>query len=143
MNLPLRVLHLEDCPDDAILIRRKLRAEFPRCEVIRLDDEASFRAALKAGPPDLILSDYRVPAFHGMTALALARETCPEVPFLFLSGVLGDELAVDCLKAGATDYVLKDRPARLIPAIRRALAEADLRVRRKASSLALERSVRE
>jgi len=127
----LRVLHLEDSPDDAILIRRKLRAEFPRCEVIRVDEEGAFRAAAKAGAVNVILSDYRVPGFHGMTALAVAREACPEVPFLFLSGVLGDELAVDCLKAGATDYLLKDRPARLVPAIRRALAEADVQARRK------------
>jgi PAS domain S-box-containing protein len=127
----LRVLHLEDSPDDAILIRRKLRTEFPRCEVLRVDEEAAFRAAAKAGAINLILSDYRVPGFHGMTALAVAREICPEVPFLFLSGVLGDELAVDCLKAGATDYLLKDRPARLVPAIRRALAEADVRAKRK------------
>lgn len=131
MNAPLRVLHLEDSPDDASLIRRKLRAEFPRCEITRVDEEQGFRAALKAGSLDLILSDYRVPGFHGMTALALARELCPEVPFLFLSGVLGDELAVDSLKAGATDYLLKDRPARLVPAIRRALAEAEARAKRK------------
>jgi PAS domain S-box-containing protein len=131
MNPPLRVLHLEDSPDDAILVRRKLRVEFPRCEVIRVDEEAAFRAAIKTGSVDLILSDYRVPSFHGMTALALTREICPEVPFLFLSGMLGDELAVDCLKAGATDYLLKDRPARLVPAIRRALAEADVVAKRK------------
>jgi len=69
----LRVLHLEDSPDDAILIRRKLRAEFPRCEVIRVDEEGAFRAAAKAGAVNVILSDYRVPGFHGMTALAVAR----------------------------------------------------------------------
>ena len=131
MSAPLRVLHLEDSPDDAILVRRKLRAEFPRCEVIRVDEEAAFRAVLKAGAVHLIVSDYRVPGFHGMTAMAVAREVCPDVPFLFLSGVLGDELAVDCLKAGATDYLLKDRPARLGPAVRRALAEADVRAKRK------------
>ena len=131
MNAPLRVLHLEDSPDDAIIVRRKLRAEFPRCEVVRVDEEAAFRAAIKGGGIDLILSDYRVPSFHGMTALSLAREICPEIPFLFLSGILGDELAVDCLKAGATDYLLKDRPARLIPAMRRALTEADVRAKRK------------
>lgn len=143
MNPPLRVLHLEDSPDDAFLVRRKLRGEFPRCEVIRMDDEGGFCAVLRAGPPDLILADYRVPGFHGMTALALARKMCPEVPFLFLSGVLGDELAVDCLKAGATDYLLKDRPARLVPAVRRALAEADVRAKRTQAGLALERSMRE
>jgi len=143
MNSPLRVLHLEDSPDDAILIRRKLRAEFPRCEVIRVDDESGFRAGLKAGPLDLILSDYRVPAFHGMNALMLARELCPEVPFLFLSGLLGDELAVDCLKAGATDYLLKDRPARFAPAVRRALTEADLRAKRKHFQAELEQRNRD
>ena len=73
MSVPLRVLHLEDSPDDAILIRRKLRAEFPRCEVIRVDEEGAFRAAAKAGAVNVILSDYRVPGFHGMTALAVAR----------------------------------------------------------------------
>ena len=143
MNAPLRVLHLEDSPDDAIIVRRKLRAEFPRCEVSRVEDEAGFRAAIKSGAIDLILSDYRVPSFHGMTALALARDICPDVPFLFLSGVLGDELAVDCLKAGATDYLLKDRPARLVPAMRRALAEADVRAKRKQTEEQLRHSMRE
>lgn len=126
-----------------MLVRRKLRAEFPRCEVMRVDNEQDFRAALKSGPLDLILSDYRVPGFHGMNALALVRQLCPEVPFLFLSGVLGDELAVDSLKAGATDYVLKDRPARLVPAIRRALSEADARAKRKHFQAELEQRNRD
>lgn len=106
------------------MIVRNLASEFPKCEVVRVENEAAFAAALSAGGFDVILSDYVIPGFSGMAALALARERCPEVPFLFVSGAIGDEVAVESLKAGATDYVLKDGLARLVPAIRRALNEA-------------------
>src|SRR5436309_13506276 len=130
MKSTLRLLLLEDDRIDAELLERSLAAEWPKCEVLRVANEAGFEAALSAGGLDVILSDYVVPGFHGMTALALARERCPQVPFLFVSGAIGDEVAVESLKAGATDYVLKDRLARLGPAIRRALAEAQDRIRR-------------
>ena len=99
--------------------------------MVRVSCKAGFEAAVKEGSFDLILSDYMVPGFPGPAALALAREQCPEVPFLFVSGAIGDEVAVESLKSGATDYVLKDRIAKLVPSIRRALEEAEERARHK------------
>jgi PAS domain S-box-containing protein len=133
MKAPRRLLLLEDNPFDAQLLKRTLSLEWPDCQVVHVNKEAAFAAALDPANLDLILSDYRLPGFDGLHALTLARERCPEVPFLFVSGAIGDEVAVESLKAGATDYVLKDRPARLVPAIRRALAEAEENARRKRS----------
>jgi signal transduction histidine kinase len=131
MQASLRILHLEDNPDDAELIRRKLSKDIPGCEVHHVENEEQFNNALGSGIWNLILADYSMPSSHGLDALALARELCPSTPFLFLSGMMGEETAVESLKAGATDYVLKDRPARLVPAIRRALELADARERRE------------
>src|SRR6266704_5387381 len=124
MRPPKRLLLLEDNECDAELLRRSIRAEWPNCDLLRVSSKSGFEAALNEHKFDLILSDYMVPGFPGMHALALALERCPEVPFLFVSGAIGDEVAVESLKAGATDYVLKDRLAKLVPSIRRALNEA-------------------
>jgi PAS domain S-box-containing protein len=131
MSAPKRLLLLEDNDIDEMLLRRKLTAEWPKCEIVCVTSETGFEAALKAGGFDLILSDYMVPAFPGLVALALARERCPDVPFLFVSGAIGDEVAIESLKAGATDYVLKDRLARLVPSIRRALNETQQVLQKK------------
>src|SRR6185503_15650498 len=131
MKSRLRLLLLEDGPDDVFIIRRRLAAELPECEVVSVATKAEFTEALKAEGWDLILSDYLLRAFHGLDALVLARELSPDIPFLFLSGMVGDEVAVESLKAGATDYVLKDRPARLVPAIQRALKEAEVLAHRR------------
>src|SRR6266404_862817 len=128
-----RLLLLEDNPTDAHLLQRGLSANRFDCELVRADDKEAFIKALTQGGFDLILSDYFMPGFDGLSALAMARERCPEVPFLFVSGAIGDEIAVEILRAGATDYVLKDRPARLVPAIRRALDEAEETACRKRS----------
>jgi len=133
MKSPRRLLLLEDNPIDAQLVKRKLLSEWPHCQVDHVNNGADFAAALSQASVDIILSDYSVPGFHGLKALELARKSCPEVPFVFVSGAIGDEIAVESLRAGATDYVLKDRPARLVPAIRRALAEAEESARRKRS----------
>jgi PAS domain S-box-containing protein len=125
------LLLLEDNPSDAILFKRGLSLEWPNCQVEHVCQRADFAAALNQANLDLIVSDYRLPGFDGLEALALARARRPDVPFLFVSGAIGDEIAVESLKAGATDYLLKDRPARLVPAIRRALAEAEESARRK------------
>jgi len=127
-----RLLLLEDNPDDAELIRKSLTKQWPACEIVTVNDEATFKSALQQRNFRLILSDYFIPGFDGLSALAIAREQCPEVPFIFISGAVNDELAVESLKAGATDYVLKDRPARLVPAILRALSDAQSRAREKA-----------
>jgi PAS domain S-box-containing protein len=131
MKSPRRLLLLEDAPDDAELLRRHLSAEWPACQIVPAHNRSGFEEALKHGPYDLILSDYALPGFGGLGALGLARQFCPEVPFIFVSGAIGDEVAVESLKAGATDYVLKDRLIRLVPAIRRALQEAEERALRK------------
>src|SRR5436309_3872265 len=143
MKSTLRLLLLEDDRIDAELLERSLAAEWPKCEVLRVANEAGFEAALSAGGLDVILSDYVVPGFHGMTALALAQEHCPEVPFIFVSGAIGDEVAVESLKAGATDYVLKDRLVRLVPAIRRALHEAEELACRREIEEQVKRSMRQ
>ncbi|HTD86595.1 MAG TPA: response regulator [Candidatus Binatia bacterium] len=131
MQSSLRILHLEDNADDAKLIRRKLSTDMPGCEVHHVENEEQFSKALESSHWNLILADYSMPSSHGLDALALARQLCPSTPFLFLSGMMGEETAVESLKAGATDYVLKDRPARLVPAIRRALELAEARERRE------------
>ncbi|HSU56942.1 MAG TPA: response regulator [Candidatus Dormibacteraeota bacterium] len=130
MAAPSRFLALEDDPSDCILLKRRLLAEWPGCEVVEVATEKDFTRVLKRGGIDLIISDYWLPGFHGLDALKLARTLRPDVPVLFFSGVMGDDVAVESLKAGATDYVLKDRPARLVPAIRRALQEAAESARR-------------
>ncbi len=133
----LRVLMLEDSPLDAELVGAALRAEDLRFEVSRVDDRARFVSHLERGGLDLILADYQLPAFDGVTALRLARLRRPETPFIFVSGALGEELAIETLKAGATDYVLKDRLDRLMPAVRRALREAEERAERQRAEEAL------
>src|SRR3954462_6001776 len=129
--MKLRLLHLEHSSDDVELLRRKLCKEWPKCEMIVVAQQADFRHALEHPEFDLILADYRIPGFGGLAALALAREHCPEIPFIFISGVMGEDVAVEALKRGAADYVLKDRLARLVPVIQRALQEAQERARRK------------
>src|SRR6266540_2663166 len=111
----LRILHLEDDPADAELIRVKLKAMDIACAIERVETKADFLARLEQQCFDLIISDYTLPGFDGRSALKIARQKCPEVPFIFVSGTIGEEVAVDSLKQGATDYVLKDRLSRLWP----------------------------
>ena len=123
-EMRLRILHLEDDPIDAELVRETLEGSGLACESVRVDDRPGFEAALDAGTFDLILADYSLPSYDGLSAQALARERRPDVPFIFLSGTLGEEIAIERLKEGATDYVLKQRLTRLPAAVRRALKEA-------------------
>jgi PAS domain S-box-containing protein len=135
----LRILYLEDDLGSFELVRALLAAEQLDASVEHVEDEAGFRRALAGSPPDLVLSDYNLPTIDGLSALALQRELRPEVPFIFLSGALGEETAIDLLRQGATDFVLKDSISRLVPAIRRAIAAA----REHADRLRAERSLRE
>lgn len=128
---PLQILHLEDNPLDAELIHGSLLSEWPDCGIIRVDNRADFVAALDQAEYDLILSDFSMPTFDGLTALNITRRVNKTVPFIFLSGSIGEDYAVAALQQGATDYVLKDRQVRLIPAIRRALEEAKERQHRR------------
>ena len=132
----VRILHLEDDDMDAELIAATLGAGLD-CELKRVVTRADYMAALEQGAFDLILADYALPSFSGPAALTAARARQPELPFIFLSGTLGDERAVDTLKAGATDYVLKDHLSRLVPVVRRALDEAAERAARRQAENAL------
>jgi two-component system cell cycle sensor histidine kinase/response regulator CckA len=125
------VLHLEDDPKDSRLINTTLAADGLDCEILRVETEDDFRLALTRGGLDLILADHSLPTFDGLSALAIAREVCPDVPFICVSGSLGEELAIEALKSGATDYVLKKRLSRLVPAVRRALQESAERAKRR------------
>jgi len=125
MSPPLRILLLEDDPSDAQLIRDIFEDESFACEITLVQTRAEFVAALENEGTDLILADYRLPAFDGLSALNLVLKTHPELPFIFVSGLLGEELAIDALKIGATDYVLKTGLSRLVPAVRRALREPE------------------
>jgi len=124
---PIRVLHLEDSPRDAELIRHRLEAEDVSCDILLANSKDSFEAALTREPFDLVISDYNLPGYDGMTALKHAQATQPDVPVILISGTVVEEQAVECLHIGATDYLLKDRLERLAPAVRRAMQEADNR----------------
>jgi PAS domain S-box-containing protein len=123
MDQTLRILHLEDDPDDATLIHRRLEAEGLSVAVRHVQDLEAFRSALVADDFDLVLSDFRLGTATGLDALEVRKRLRPDVPFIFVSGALGEERAVETLRNGATDYVLKDRQARLGQAVRRALRE--------------------
>lgn len=127
----LRILLLEDSLLDRELIQVHLTEGGIDCELVRVETRADFLTALEKDSFELILADYSLPAFDGISALELAHATCPEVPFIFVSATLGEELAIETLKSGATDYVLKQRLDRLVPAINRALREAKERAKRK------------
>ena len=131
MRIPLRALHLEDNPLDSELIESMLVSEGIPCRIQRVATRMSFVQALEREQVDLILSDVSLPAFNGMEALAIVRNTCPQVPFIFVTGTVGEETAIETLKSGARDYVLKQRLSRLVPSVRRALREAEERNKRK------------
>src|SRR6516164_3205791 len=132
MNSSLRIVYLEDDPGDVRLVQDTLHDDGICSELIAVDNRADFLVAL-VRRPDVILADYALPTFDGMAALALCREKCPERPFIFVTGAVGEERAIDTLKSGATDYVLKTRLSRLTMAVRRAVAEAeDVAARKKA-----------
>ncbi len=123
MKKSLRILHLEDNPLDGELIYESLEESGVMCELLRVETRDDFISALERGGFDLILADYTLPAFDGITGLSIARRMRPEVPFIFVSGSLGEEVAIETMRCGATDYVLKNRLSRLVPSVRRALDE--------------------
>jgi DNA-binding response OmpR family regulator len=136
----LRILSLEDDPDDSELAKATLEAEGIACDVTRVDTQADFSRCLEHGRFDLILADYTLPSFDGMSALKIAKEVSPEVPFIFVSGTLGEEVAIEALKLGATDYVFKTRLSRIVPSVHRALREAEERSQRKLAEQTLRQS---
>src|SRR6202040_4389700 len=128
MESPLRVLQLEDDPRDAELVQETLEAGGVSCEVTRVETETDFVASLKENQFGLILADYSLPSFDGLSALKIARQNWPDVPFIFVAGTLGEEVAIEALKIGATDYVFKTRLSRIVPSVQRALRETEERI---------------
>ena len=143
MSKALRILILEDRAADAELVTRELRKAGFEFVAKTVATEKEFLAELRSYAPELILADYSLPGYDGLSALAAAQKQCPETPFIFVSGSLGEEKAIDTLHQGATDYVLKQRLARLGPAVRRALREREeMRKREQAEKERHEAEVR-
>ncbi len=140
MKSPLHILHLEDDPNDAALVQSILAAEGITSATTCVQTRADFVAALERGGIGLILSDFSMPAFDGLSALAVAHARFPDIPFILVSGTLGEERAIDSLQRGATDYVLKQRLTRLVPAVHRALQEVKERAERRQAEQALQES---
>ena len=136
MTPPLRILHLEGDPLDAALVEELLQREGVVCHVVRVDTEAAFVRGLDEGAVDIVLADLILASFDGLSALSVTRKKHPELPFIFVSGALREDVAVDLLRNGATDYVLKERLSQIVPSVRRAVAEASERAgRRRADAL--------
>ncbi len=138
----LKILFLEDDPNDGELVQESVNQQggAARFEFHRVSDRVSFEKALSEFAYQLVLADYSIPGFDGMTALQMVRAIDPHVPFIFVSGSMGEELAVEALRNGATDYVLKESLTRLLPSIQRALEEAQARRERQATATALRES---
>ena len=142
----LKILMLEDVPEEAEILERELRRAGLFFVTQRVQTKVDFADALEEFEPDLILADAKLPKFDGHSALQMVRQRTPRIPVIMVTGALGDEAAVECLLAGASDYVLKDRPARLGPAVVRALQDEKDRRSREAAEIErkrLERALRE
>jgi signal transduction histidine kinase len=124
MKAILRIVYLEDDPRDAELVQEILSADGLECALTRVETETDFTSTLEKGGVDLVLADYTLPSFDGLSALQIVQKNWPSVPLIFVSGTLGEDLAIEALKTGATDYVFKTRLSRLAPSVRRALREA-------------------
>jgi len=128
---PLRVLVAEDSPQDAEIAVREIRRGGFDVTWQRVDTAATMRRAIREKTWDIVLSDFQMPHFSGLAAIALLKETGIDVPLIIVSGAIGEETAVDCMRSGAYDYIMKDNLLRLVPAIKRELKEAESRRRRR------------
>jgi PAS domain S-box-containing protein len=124
MSIPIDILHLEDDLMDAELVEARLKEANLACKITVVQAREEFEHSLRQNTPDIILADFRLPMFDGLTALQLANQYCPAVPFIFVSGTMGEEAAIKALTQGAVDYLLKNNLSRLVPAVQRALQEA-------------------
>jgi two-component system cell cycle sensor histidine kinase/response regulator CckA len=136
----IHILHLEDDPLDRELVQVKLKESGLSCRFTEVRARNEFENAFKRGSFDIILADYRLPAFDGLSALELVLERYPDIPFIFVSGTIGEEAAIEALTKGAADYVLKRKLTRLGPAVLRALREARNRYQRRQAEQALVQS---
>ena len=125
--MPIRILHLDDDETDHILVKREITSKQLPAAFTYVRSESAYTEALQREEFDIILSDHRMPNYDGDKALRLALQVCPRIPFVMVTGELGEDRAIETLKRGAWDYVLKDNLKRLVPAIERALAEAEER----------------
>lgn len=121
----LRFLHIEDDQLDAEQIESMLRAQWPDCGYALICSQKDLQDALSGGACDLVLADFSLPGFDGMAAMSIVKQQSPETPFVFVTGTMGEDTAIETLKNGATDYVLKTNLSRLIPSIERALRESE------------------
>ncbi|VAW82365.1 Sensory box histidine kinase/response regulator, partial [hydrothermal vent metagenome] len=137
MVAPLRLLIVEDNDDDAQLVLVKLRRAGYDTEFVRVDSESGFRAALENTHWQIVVSDYSMPSFSGLKALKILREHNHDTPFILVSGTVGEEIAVEAMRGGANDYIMKDNMARLVPAIERELRECRERSDRQRTEEAL------
>ncbi|MEX0960440.1 MAG: response regulator [Burkholderiales bacterium] len=137
MTGEIRVLMIEDSEDDALLVKRELQRNGFEVTSLRVDTAPELEDALARSPWDIVLSDYMMPSFNGLQALNMVRQRDPDLPFIVVSGAVGEELAVDTMKAGAQDYVMKNNLARLTQAVRRELADAQMKRERKQAQRAL------
>jgi PAS domain S-box-containing protein len=137
---PLHILHLEDNPADALLVRDQFAQEELAADVCHVTNREDFIRALEGSHWDLVIADYKLPGYNGLDALKRVRKNFPELPFILMSGTIGEQAAIESLKAGATDYILKQKRDRLPTAVRRAVAEAAERTRRQAAEDDLRRS---
>jgi two-component system sensor histidine kinase UhpB len=140
MKHSLRLLLIEDSDDDALLLLRHIKKGGYEVVHERVDSDEGLKAALQDHPWDIVISDYAMPAFSGLDALRIVQEHGLDVPFLLVSGQIGEDMAVAAMKAGAHDYLMKGKLARLLPAVERELREADVRRARKRADLALRES---
>ncbi|MGE5403710.1 MAG: response regulator, partial [Candidatus Saccharibacteria bacterium] len=140
MSDEIKILILEDFEPDAELIAREIRKAGVLFHATRVDAREDYMRELEENPPDIIISDYSFPSFDGPTALKIAKELFSDIPFIFVSGTLGEEAAISTLRNGATDYVLKGKIGRLGPAVIRALQEAEDRKKAKEAGEALRKS---
>jgi two-component system, cell cycle sensor histidine kinase and response regulator CckA len=136
----LQILHLEDNLVDAELFHETLMGVGLSCDILRVDSEPDYIAALQNRKFDLIISDFSLPNFDGKSALAFASRNYPDIPFVFVSGTIGEDAAIESLVSGATDYVLKHKFSRLVPAIQRVLRESNERKSRREAEQAIRES---
>jgi PAS domain S-box-containing protein len=137
MSEAIRVLIVEDLPTDAELTEREIRKALGSCQFRRVETREDYLAALDGYGPALIVSDFKLPHFDGLTALTLAMDRCPDVPFIIVTGSMNEDTAVECMKAGAWDYVIKEHVKRLGAAVQSALERQRMRMRRKLTEQAL------
>ena len=131
MKTPLRILHLEGNPKDAELVQSTLAADQIICSMTHVQNRADFVAALERGGIDLVLADSALPELDGLAALEIVRAQSPELPYILVAGTLDVEAAVQSLKRGAMDCILKNGISRLVPAVQRVITEAEERAKRR------------